>query len=294
MNKLVLNFLYKQTKLNSYSRNKALLEKTKYVMADSELKQREELVAKQKHAKAQMRLYNEDKKLEIFKSKMERAKAEEEGRINQELQRQKEAIEKAKISRQIANKYLNNTLRELKGQKDVAENSYQENFEVKRKDLMGLKETIDHNKEIFQAKVNKNKFNEAKMKQQLVEEKNKILERGENPNFFIPRQKKMDEAERARRKFEEQQFENTQKIVKKILGEKENLEKKKRLYPNLFNINLKPIAQQMAAATENEERQRTDLRMLGKIATTLGYSDDNLNLDDLIQVIKHFSIGISL
>ncbi len=227
------------TTSTSYARNKALLEKTKYVMADSELKQREDQVSKQKHVKAQIRMYNEEKKLEVFKSQMERAKAEEQERINQELQRQKEAIEKAKISRQIANRYLSSTLRELKGQKDIEERGCSEQFDNKRKDLMGLKQTIDQNREIFQARVNKKKFTEAKVKQQLVEEKSRILERGENPDFFIPRQRRMEEQERARQKFEEQQLENTQRIVQKILGERENLEKKRRLYPNLFNINLK-------------------------------------------------------
>ncbi len=41
---------------------------------------------------------------------------------------------------------------------------------------------------------------------------------------------------------------------------------------------MKPIG-----AAGEEERHKTDLRMLGKIATTLGYSDNNLNLRDLLE-----------
>jgi hypothetical protein len=43
------------------------------------------------------------------------------------------------------------------------------------------------------------------------------------------------------RKFEEEQERNRQEIVKKLLQEDQVVEKKKKLYPNLFNINLKPI-----------------------------------------------------
>lgn len=142
------------------------------------------------------------------------------------------------------------------------ENQFFSQMDAKRKDLIGLKNTIDHNKEIFQAKVNKNKFMEQKNKEMLLEQKNEIIQRGENPNFFIPRKIKLDEFDRIKkyfilkkpslfiylisilkkRKFEEEQIHNTQEIVKKILKENQNLEKKKKLYPNLFNLNTsKPL-----------------------------------------------------
>ena len=142
---------------------------------------------------------NEEKKAEQFKMTLEKQKLEEKERVNEENLRQKKTIEKARISRQITNKYLNQTIRELNHQKELEEKSYNDEFEVKKKDLLNLKQTIDHNREIFQAKVNKKKYQEAKDKQMLVEQTKEILERGENPNFFIPRQKKMDEAERAKK-----------------------------------------------------------------------------------------------
>ncbi len=154
---------------------------------------------KQKQIKAQMRLHKEEKQAELFKSKLEKNKRDEKERIMQENLKQKETIEKARVSRQLASTFLNQTLREFKSKKEAAEASFTEDFEAKKKSLLNLKQTIDHNKEIFQAKVNKNRFDEVKSKQRLVEEKNAILARGENPNFFIPRQKKMEEAERAKK-----------------------------------------------------------------------------------------------
>lgn len=41
--------------------------------------------------------------------------------------------------------------------------------------------------------------------------------------------------------FEYQQELNTRQIIEKLLKEKNNIEKTIKLYPNLFNINLKPL-----------------------------------------------------
>lgn len=87
----------------------------------------------------------------------------------------------------------------MKTKKTNEELAYNANAELKRKELINLKNTIDHNKEIFQAKVNKKKFMDIKNQQLLLEQKNAILERGENPNFFMPRKIKMEEAEKAKK-----------------------------------------------------------------------------------------------
>lgn len=71
--------------------------------------------------------------------------------------------------------------------------------ESKRKDVLNLKQTIDQNREIFEAKLKKKRYLESKKKEDLEEEKRRILERGENPNFFIPRQQKIDEYERTKK-----------------------------------------------------------------------------------------------
>ncbi len=123
----------------------------------------------------------------------------------------------------------------------MEENSFIQSSEAKKKDLLNLKHTIDHNKEILQTQVSKNQFIEKRNKETLEKEKKEILERGENPNFYIPRKIKLDEFERQKQKFENEQRINKQQIAKKILNENQNLEKKKKMYPNLFNINLKPI-----------------------------------------------------
>ena len=66
----------------------------------------------------------------------------------------------------------------------------------KRKEIIGLKNVIDHNKEVFQAKVMKKKYQNQKELEELEREKNEIQSRGENPNFFIPRKLKMQQYEK--------------------------------------------------------------------------------------------------
>lgn len=77
-----------------------------------------------------------------------------------------------------------------------AESSETRATDSKRKDVLNLKQTIDQNREIFEAKLKKKKFMEAKKKDELEEEKRRIVERGENPEFFIPRRQKIEEFER--------------------------------------------------------------------------------------------------
>ena len=86
----------------------------------------------------------------------------------------------------------------MKSKRAEEESQYLIQMDAKRKNLLNLKHTIDHNKEMFQAKVNQKKFDEAKSKQALIDKKNEILQRGENPNFFIPRQLKMEQVEKAK------------------------------------------------------------------------------------------------
>lgn len=87
----------------------------------------------------------------------------------------------------------------MKSKRAEEESQYIIEMEIKRKNLLDLKNTIDHNKEMFQAKVNKNKFNDAKEKQELDDQKYEIQQRGENPNFFIPRKLKMQQFEKEKR-----------------------------------------------------------------------------------------------
>jgi len=87
----------------------------------------------------------------------------------------------------------------MKDRKNNDENRFANHTEAKRKDLINLKHTIDHNKEIFQAKVNKKKFDDEKKKQALIDETNEIIARGENPNFFIPRKIKLEEYEQMKK-----------------------------------------------------------------------------------------------
>jgi hypothetical protein len=79
------------------------------------------------------------------------------------------------------------------------ETQFVQTAESKRKDLLNLKHVVDHNKEMFQSKVVKNKFLQEKNKASLEEEKREILERGQNPNFYIPRKIKLQEAEEQRK-----------------------------------------------------------------------------------------------
>jgi hypothetical protein len=60
--------------LISYERNKALLEKSKYIVADDTLKKKEQILVKQKAIRAQARLDSEEKKVDYVKKNYEKQK----------------------------------------------------------------------------------------------------------------------------------------------------------------------------------------------------------------------------
>ena len=87
----------------------------------------------------------------------------------------------------------------MKDKQMVDDLSVNNEIEAKRKGLIALKQTLDHNREILQAKVNKKHFNDAKRREEILAEQKLILERGENPNFFVPRKIRMEETEKAKK-----------------------------------------------------------------------------------------------
>ena len=81
----------------------------------------------------------------------------------------------------------------MKEKQELSDLRSQGEMDKKRKSLLQLKQTIDHNKEIFRVKHNKHQFMEKKKLESLNGEKSLILGRGENPDFYIPRRQKMEE-----------------------------------------------------------------------------------------------------
>ncbi len=60
--------------LKSYERSKALLEKTKYSVIDTQLKKNEKLLSKQKEANFYKRLNIEENKITVMKKKLDQSK----------------------------------------------------------------------------------------------------------------------------------------------------------------------------------------------------------------------------
>ena len=87
----------------------------------------------------------------------------------------------------------------IKGIQETSDNDNKKLTDLRRTNLLKLKETIDHNKEIFQAKVLKMKHAERLKKAELEEKKSEIESRGENPNFYLTRQAKLAKVEKQKR-----------------------------------------------------------------------------------------------
>ena len=151
---------------------------------------------------------------------MQNKKREELDKVEAETIKIKQNMEQAKLAREVTSEYLKRTLREwvltsdgpqlvpriilvrfflchsIKGIRETSENENKKLTDLRRTNLLKLKETIDHNKEIFQAKVLKMKYTEKLKKSELDEKKAEIESRGETPNFYLTRQAKLAKVEK--------------------------------------------------------------------------------------------------
>jgi hypothetical protein len=158
----------------------------------------------------------------------------------------------------------------MKEKKEADDLRLQAEMDRKRKDLLQLKAKLDHNSEVLRARYVKKQVDEKQKNEILKFEKNEIQERGENPEFYMIRKQKMEEYEKLKEAHLMLERQNRTEIVKKISKENELMQKKKQLYPNLFDIK-KPFLQPTA-----EEKLQKSYRKLKQIADTCDLSDEEM------------------
>lgn len=76
------------------------------------------------------------------------------------------------------------------------------------------------------------------------------------------------------------QKKNTEEIVKKILKENSNIEKKKQLYPDLFNT------RKVKLPDTTEYDMKKSFRTFKNLANKVGYSEEEVNYFIIIFALK--------
>ncbi|KAH9495100.1 Cilia- and flagella-associated protein 74 [Bulinus truncatus] len=217
-----------------YDLARAELERGKFILAEDDLLQRE---LKLSEEKAEMAMIRHQK--EQFLAQQALAMKQKENKIKTKAtleaeKRHRHAVEEAEKSHNRANKYLSKTMAKLKMRQEEEAERYKIDMNRKMEMLLKLREDIAHNKENLRAIKAKDKASEDKKKAAEELEREKILSEGGNPDHALLVKKRKNEMEKLKQQFEADQQVKKVEIVQKILREEENLKKKKKLQPYLW------------------------------------------------------------
>ncbi|KAK6965102.1 cilia- and flagella-associated protein 74 [Biomphalaria glabrata] len=217
-----------------YDLARAELERGKFILAEDDLLQRE---LKLSQDKAEMAMVRQQKE-EIFTKQALTTKQKENKLKKQAMleadRRHKHAVEEAEKSHERANKYLSKTMAKLKKRQEEEAERYKTDMTRKMEMLLKLREDIANNKENLRAIKAKDQAWENKKKAAEELEREKILVEGGNPDHSLLVKKRKNEMEKMKQQFEADQQLKRVQIVQKIVREEENLKKKKKLQPYLW------------------------------------------------------------
>ncbi|KAK0056776.1 cilia- and flagella-associated protein 74 [Biomphalaria pfeifferi] len=217
-----------------YDLARAELERGKFILAEDDLLQRELKLSQDKAEIAMVRQQKE----EIFTKQALTTKQKENKLKKQAMleadRRHKHAVEEAEKSHERANKYLSKTIAKLKKRQEEEAERYKTDMTRKMEMLLKLREDIANNKENLRAIKAKDQAWENKKKAAEELEREKILVKGGNPDHSLLVKKRKNEMEKMKQQFEADQQLKRVQIVQKIVREEENLKKKKKLQPYLW------------------------------------------------------------
>ncbi|GFO21947.1 cilia- and flagella-associated protein 74 [Plakobranchus ocellatus] len=236
----------------------AEVERGKFLLAEDDLLQREHKLSQEKTDMAMVRLAKEET---LARQALTHRRKEDRTRRDVQMdaeRRHVQAIEEAERSHERANKYLQKTLDKLKQRENEEAVRYKTDMSKKMDMLLKLKNDITHNRENLRAIRARDKAAEKKENQAEQEERERIKMQGGNPEEILLVKKRKNEVEKHRNQFEAEQKVKKAVIMQKILQEEENLKKRRKQQPYLWDspdtekeLRLKPLPLKPVKALED-------------------------------------------
>ncbi|XP_076472381.1 cilia- and flagella-associated protein 74-like isoform X2 [Babylonia areolata] len=210
------------------------VERGKFLLAEDDLLQQEQQLAKDKTHAALHRLQKE----KSLAGEARRNKIKDSRRIRETMkeqeQRHRHALEEADRSHQRASKYLHRTLDKMRQRQQAAEESYQADMQRKMDMLIKLKNDITSNRENLKAIRARDKAAENAQKEADDAERRSILEEGGNPDQMMLIKKRQLNQEKKHQEFEREQTQRQMQIMDRILTEERRMKKRKKTQPQLW------------------------------------------------------------
>ncbi|KAL8571941.1 hypothetical protein ACOMHN_026153 [Nucella lapillus] len=211
------------------------VERGKFLLAEDDLLQHEQQLARDKTHAVLRRLHKEKSLADgarHAKIKGSRRIAET---LKEQEQRHRQALEDADRSHQRASRYLHKTLDRMRQGQQVAEESYKADMQRKMDMLIKLKNDITSNRENLRAIRARDKASETAQKEADDAERRSILSEGGNPDQVMLVKKRQEEQGKKRQEFVANQTQQQMKIMDRILTEERRMKKRKKTQPQLWN-----------------------------------------------------------
>ncbi|XP_055958483.1 cilia- and flagella-associated protein 74 isoform X1 [Patella vulgata] len=218
----------KRLEQTEYELWKAEVEKGKFLLAEDELKYKEQQLFREKTDHAIRRLNKEEKSAIQAEGKLKKLDKQQTEMMIEQRQRHKLAMEESRKSHQRASKYLTATLVKLKKEEQDKHSDYKADMQRKIDMLLKLKKDIVSNRENMKAIKARDRAQEREKKIREELERQRILQEGGNADELMLIKKRKNEFEKQKQKFEADQKLKQADIMKKVLSEESRMEKRKR------------------------------------------------------------------
>ncbi|XP_046572911.1 LOW QUALITY PROTEIN: cilia- and flagella-associated protein 74-like [Haliotis rubra] len=225
-----------------YELAKTEVEHGKFILIEADLLEREEQLAADKTAQAMVRLKKEQKYADQAGQAQRKRERDQREAIRAREDRHRHAVEEAKRSQERANKYLNITLNKLRTREKEEENRYESDMKKKIEMLVKLKNDIAANRENLRALRARDKAREREETFMEQEERRRISQDGGNPDEVLLIKKRLNDFERQKTQFEDEQVKNKSEILGRILLEESRMRQRKKQQPQLWDDPKRHIA----------------------------------------------------
>ncbi|XP_071839784.1 cilia- and flagella-associated protein 74-like isoform X2 [Apostichopus japonicus] len=215
--------------------SKADLEKGRFLLAEEDLREKEQKLEEERGQNAVARAEKEKLNAQYALKRLKGSQRDHFEALKERDRKQRQALSAARRSRENVAKYINETVGKVRQQREVEEERAKEHMEKRVKTLLTLKTDIKANRENLKALQARNQYLDKKSKEADVKARGDLKEAGRNVEEVMLQKKKLQQMEAEKRKFHQEQRQKQAALLSSILEEEKQMKKRQKMYPQLFS-----------------------------------------------------------
>ncbi|XP_033115182.1 cilia- and flagella-associated protein 74-like [Anneissia japonica] len=210
------------------------LEQGKYLLIEDDLKNQEEKVEMDRTEQAIKRVKKEKLQIQLAEKRRKNSEMDHIAALKEKDRKCHQAMTAAKRSREVANKYLKDTLQRVKQAEEAEEEKARSHMDKRMNTLLKLRTDIAANRENIKAIQARDNFLKQKVLVQESKDHEEILSAGGNAKALMLRKNRLEEFEQTQQQYEAEQKQKQVQLVAEILREEQQMKKRQTMYPQLW------------------------------------------------------------